>query len=1031
MKKQSLLLVLVFWKLFPVLHANVPEVLPFPLVDVNQQSKRITGVVYNDLGEPVIGANVVEKGTTNGTITDLEGNFSLGVSENATLVISYIGFLAQEVDIKGQTVISVTLTEDTQALDEVIVIGYGTTQRKNFTGSVSQVKMEDSPLSLVPTSNALDALRGTVTGMTVSQQQGAGQSPSLLVRGQKSISGGTDPLIVLDGVIFMGGIRDIDPNIIESMSVLKDATSVASYGSRAANGVIMINTKKGKFGKPVINLNASWAFSSMANKPDLLSPEDYIRKVNAIQGYDENADPTVWMSDFEKENYLKGHTTDWLDLVSRTGLMQNYSLSISGATEKTNYFISASHTDQEGVLKGDDYNRQAFSARVKTDITSWLEVGADMNYSFNDYSGPTNYDIYQAVRLTPYGRVYRDEENKLLEKYPRTEGTYMVNPLWNVESGTIDDHDTYSTYLMKGHLLVKCPWIEGLSYRLNISYSNEYIERDYFTHEGYYVPQGVSNDRYSSETLSTYLSSANGYSNRTKNTSWVWDNIVNYTRQFGKHLIDLTYVYTRDSYVYNFRGFSGQNFSTLGNTELGYNGLVYAEIQKVENIDYTKKNNIGYLGRVNYNYDDKYHLTASIRRDGSSVFGVDNKWGVFPSVGVAWTISREAFLESIREINYLKIKASWGKNGNQSISPYGTLSRISLGQAGGYSYPFGNTSEVSWGQRNSTLGNTELGWETTTAFNAGFELAMFNNRLNIDFDGYVSKTTDQIFSRTIPVMTNSVTSMSATMGQVNNWGIEVNTHSTNIRTKDFEWNSMLTYYINRNTLKELYGDGEDDISNSLFIGKSLGAMYGYKPVGIVQVEDTEYMEANNAQPGDVMFADLDGDGVITADDRTILGYTKENFRMSLGNTLRYKDFELYFLFTGIFGGKGYNRDTNIYAYRTMSDVTWDNNFNHGWWTEENRSNKYPSVNYTDSRYSPKQNKSFVRLQDVTLSYTFRQPWVKQLYINNLKVYMAAKNLITFTGWTGGDPEIAQTLGSGYSYGYPLAKSFSLGINLTF
>jgi len=998
---------------------------------VDQQNKRVTGIVADSNGEPIIGASVLEKGTTNGTITDINGNFSMNVSPNSTLLITYVGYTNQEIAIDGRNNYTITLEEDSEMLDEVVVVGYGTTKRKNFTGSVSTVKTADTPLALVPTNSALDVLRGTTTGITVSQQQGAGQEPSLLVRGQKSISGGTSPLIVMDGVIFSGGYRDIDPATIESMSVLKDATSLAAYGSQAANGVIMITTKRGQLGKPKVTVNASWAVSEMANKPDVLSPEDYIRKVNLLQGLSEDADPTQWMKDTEAANYRAGKTTDWLDYVSRTGIMQSYSASVSGGTEKMNYFMSGSHLDQKGILQGDDYSRESFMARIQSDITSWLQIGGQANYTFSDYSGASIYDIYQAIRLTPYGSPTR--ENGEIEKYPREEGIYMTNPLWSVKSGTIDDHDTFGTMTLKGHALIKCPWIEGLSYRMNASYMQQNIERDYFTHEGYYVAEGSSEDRYSPSAISNYLSNANGYSARTKNTHWIMDNIVNYNRQFGKHFVDLTYVYTRDSYKYNYRRMTGSDFAALGNTELGYNGLTYAATQKITNIDLTKHNNVGYLGRINYNYDDTYHLSISYRRDGSSVFGVNSKWGNFPAVGLAWTVTNEEFMKAVPAINFLKLKASWGKNGNQSLNPYQTLSTIVLGQNGGYSYPFGNTSEVSWGQRYSVLGNHDLGWESTEAYNFGFDLGLFDGRIQLEVDGYTSKTTDQIFNRTIPVMGNGVTSMKSTMGQVNNWGIEATLNTLNFKNKDWEWRSTLTFYINRNKLKNLYGDGKDDISNSLFLGKSLGAIYGYKAIGIVQEGDTEYMAANNAQAGDVKFENVDGseDGKITSDDRTILGYSKESFRMNLGNTIKYKDFELYFLFTGIFSGGGYGKAVNIYAYRTTSDVVWDNNFDHGWWTAENQGNKYPRIGYTDNRYTPIQSYGFVRLQDLSLSYTFRQPWVKKMHISNLKAFFAAKNLFTISGWDGGDPEIQQTLGSGYTYGYPLSTTYSLGFNLTF
>lgn len=998
---------------------------------VQQQKQSVSGIIKDTTGETIIGASVVEKGTSNGTITDLDGKFTLSVSPGATLVISYIGYETQEVPATQGRVIDIEMKEDAEMLDEVVVVGYGTTKRKNFTGSVSTVKTADSPLALMPTSNAMDMLRGTATGITVSQQQGAGQAPSLQVRGQKSVNGGSDPLIVMDGVIYMGNFRDIDPTSIESMSILKDATSLAAYGSQAANGVIMITTKKGKLGKPVINVNTSWAFSSATAKPDLLSPQDYVRKVNLLSGLAEDADPT-WMREYEYENYKNGKTIDWFDYTTRTGMMQNYSASVSGATEKMNYYLSGTYTDQEGIMKGDDYDRTVLTARIQTDITNWLQVGGQVNYAFNDYSGPSVYDMYQVIRLSPYGRAERADGGGP-EKFPVNEGIYRTNPLWNVNSGTIDDHDTFSTIAMKGHLLLKCPWIEGLTYRLNGSYSIENIERDYFTHEGYYVKEGVGDDRYHESTVSDYLASANGYSARTKNTTWVMDHIVNWQRQFGKHYVDLTYVYTRDSKEYSYRRFDGSDFAALGNTSLSYDGLNLATTQKINKLDYWRHTNVGYLGRANYNYNDTYHLSVSVRRDGSSVFGADHKWGTFPAVGLAWTVSNEEFMKSISAINYLKLKASWGKNGNQSLSPYETLSKITLGQSGNYSYPFGNTSTVSWGQRITSMGNTELGWEETESFNYGFDLGLIDNRIRLEFDGYFSQTTNQIFNRSIPVMINGLTSMKATMGRVDNWGVEVNLNTTNIQTKDFNWNSTLTFYMNRNKLKELYGDGQDDITNSLFLGKSLGAIYGYKNIGIVQEDDTEYMEANGAVAGDVKFANLDGseDGRITADDRTILGYRKENFRMSFGNTLRYKDFELYMLFTGIFGGNGYGQEVNYYAFRTSSDVQGDNNFNHGWWTPENKSNKYPRINYTDGRYTPLQSWGFVRLQDLSLSYTFRQPWVSKAGIGNLKVYMACKNLFTISGWDGGDPEVRQTLGSGYTYGYPLSRTVSFGLNLSF
>ncbi len=1011
------------------------------------KKKEISGSITDaNTGEPLIGVSVVVDGTSKGTISDINGDYVLTVpGPDAGVTFTYVGFVSQSIVVGNQSTINIELAPDITAMDEVVVVGYGTTTKQNFTGSTTVTNIEDSPLGLIPNTNALDALRGVVPGLNISQATGAGQTGELLIRGEKNImdeldsdSHASEPLIVLDGIIYMGNMRDIDPSSIESITVLKDAATVAVYGSRASNGVVMISTKEGKKGKPRITYKNTFGISKVINKADVLSTEDWIRKVNLLQGAEEDSDPTVWMSGFEGENYLAGKTTDWQDLVSRTGTVQNHNLSITGGTDNVNYYLGGSYNNSAGVLIGDDYSRTTITSRINSDITDWLEIGGNFNYSFNDYSGPTNYDIYQSIRMSPYGRVYRDEENELLEKYPAEEGIYRINPLWNVLSGTIDDHDVYYTTNIAGNATIKIPWIQGLKYKMNYSYTHKSIERDYFTHEGYYVTeyQGSPDTRYDADVLADGLTSANGYSARTKQVGWVWDNIISYSRIFGRHDITLTGVYTRDKYSHKYKKVEGSDFSDLGNTTLGYNGLTYAGVQEISDFTNWEKANVGYLGRVNYSYDSKYHISAAVRRDGASVFGDDHKWGTFPSFGLAWTVSEEGFMNSISQVNYLKLKFSYGVNGNQAIDAYATLSPIKLGPTGNYSYTFGNTSEVSWGQRIGSLGNTNLGWIETTAFNTGFELEMLQSRIGLDVDVYKSKTVDQIFERNVPVMGAGLNTMDATMGRVDNWGIEATLNTQNIVSTDWRWTSNLMYYMNRNKVVELYGDGQDDPGNSLFIGKSLGAIYGYNNVGILQTEgDEEYKEINSFEAGDVKFEDVDENDTINANDRVIKGYTKELFRLSFGNTVNYKNFELYFLLSGVFGGKDYYKAVNMFAYRTASDVTYDNNLNHTWWTEENQSDKYPSVDYTDSRYEPIQSRSFVRLQNLSLSYNFTQPWVQKLKISNLRVFVSATNLFTITNWEGGDPETGQSINynsgdSKWEYGYPVSSTYSAGINLT-
>jgi TonB-linked SusC/RagA family outer membrane protein len=1002
------------------------QIIPAP--EQTGTPRKITGVVSDENGEPVIGANVVEKGTVNGAVTDADGNFSLNIQSGAVLKISYVGYMDQEIAVGEKTALSVRLQENLQLLDEVVVVGYGTMQRKNFTGSVSTVNVANSPIALSPRTNAMDALRGTVTGTTVSRETDAGSSPSIQIHGQKSVTGSSTPLIVLDGVIFMGGWRDIEPSTVESINVLKDATSLAAYGSQAANGVIMITTKKGKLGKPVISFESSLAVSSKTMMPKLLSAEDFVRKSNFTKGVTDG-NPQSWMKPSSYENYQAGRTTDWLDYATQTGYTQRYAVSVSGATEKINYYTSLSHSDQKGIVIGDRYSREAMTIQLQHDITNWLQAGAQVNYSYNNYDGVS---AELKPFLSPYNQPVRP--NGELEKFVTEEGSFGWNPLWNTEKGgTVDDCERYAMTLLRGHLLVKAPWITGLSYRLNVMYSEENYKHDRFTHEGNYVTEGYykNDERYAPETLAGYLSNANGYNQRRLVNYYVIDNILNYVTQWNRHFIDLTAVYTRDQNTSDTRQLNGSNFEAVGNTLLGYDGLAFATTQTV-GISKIRKANIGYLGRLNYNYDDRYHLTASVRRDGSSVFGANHKWGVFPAAGVAWTASRENFMKSITAINYLKVKASWGKNGNQSLSPYGTLSTINLGQTGNHPYLFGNTGSPSWGQYVSAIGNADLGWETTLSFNAGFDIGLLNDRIHLEFDTYQSQTTDQIFNRAIPSMGNGFSSTKATMGRVDNHGVEFTLNTINIKQSDLEWSSMLNFYLNRNKLVELYGDGKDDIGSSLFLGKSLGAIYGYKLIGIVQIEDTEYIAANTTQPGYPKYANLDGstDGKITPEDRTILGYNKENFRMNMSHTLTYKNWQLYALFSGTFSGGDYGVETNVEAFKTNEDVY--NNIDHVWWTPENRSNVYPTATFNGANYTPVMSYGFVRLQDLNLSYTFRQQALKDIGIYHLQAYISGKNLFTITDWVGGDPENRMKFGGiGNLNSYPLQRTFSFGLSLSF
>ena len=990
--------------------------------------------VVLDATGPFPGVVVRVKGTDNAALTDLDGKAVIrGAGSPVTLVVSMMGYRTEEVAAAPGQSVQVTLSEDTEQLDEVVVIGYGTAKRKDYTGSVTSVRLENSPVALAVNSNALESLKGNVAGLDIGATNSAGGQPSVQVRGQKSISGASAPLIVLDGLIFMGGLNDINPADIATIDILKDASSAATYGSRSANGVLVITTKKGTTRKPTISFNASCAAATWANKPRMKSGQVYVDAIMARN----NLTDLSWMSEQEYYNYQNGLTTDWLAYSTRIGVKQDYQASVSGAGEKVNYYLSVSRSDSKGIVKGDDFTRFNLLGKINTDITSWLNVSMDAAFTRQDYSG-IEANILTAYYLSPYGAPYR-AGTTLLEKYPVTSSDGFQNPLWQTDKTLREQTDVRENYRLQSSALVRCPWVDGLTLRLNYSYTDTQKKTSDFRHEGYSIQEGRYDDesRYSSATLARLLASATGTRKNEVTRSRLFDAILNYSHAFGRHDIDATIVATRDRSTYDAESMTGTNYSGNGNTILGIHGLSKAEVHGVWE-DGVETANIGYLGRVLYNYDGRYSFTGSVRRDGASVFGAHRRWGNFWSLGLAWTPSKEAFWGPglKRVLTDFKVKASGGVNGNQTLAAFSTLSKVVSGQSGGIRYEF-DTSDIQYGIVISSMGNADLGWEATTAYNTGFESSWFEGRVDWDVDAYYSQTRDQIFTRTIPMMTG-FESVKSTMGQVDNVGIESTVRSENVRTADFQWHSALTFWLNRNKLVHLYGedlDGDgredDDISNNLFIGKGLGVIYGYVQTGIVQASDNDYIGVYGGVPGHPKYADLNADDQITSEDRAILGYSSPNFRLNLSNTLSYKQFELYMMWAGIFGGAHRYMRSNANAFR-VSNVTGyatANLIDIPWWTAEKPSEVYPAATFsTDGRYLALQDRTFVRLQDVTLSYTLRRSMLERFNLINLKVFLSGKNLLTFTRWVGDDPETGSSV---LSSTLPVARSVTAGINISF
>ncbi|WP_430974098.1 SusC/RagA family TonB-linked outer membrane protein [Sunxiuqinia rutila] len=1013
------------------------------ILSASAQNLKIQGTVTEEGGSPIPGANVVQKGTTNGTITDLDGNFTLEVnSPEAILQLSFIGMKTEEVKASSIQEAPVVLKSDVFGLEEVVAIGYGTTKKKDLTGSVSSVRLEDSPIAIVPNINPMQALQGTTPGLNIGQVTSAGASPSLLIRGQNSLNASNNPLVVVDGVIFHGSINELSTNDIASIDILKDASAAAIYGSRSANGVIIITTKKGKSSKPTINLNVYTGIQNWTTKPDMRTGDDFIqwrRDNKKIRGAEDlDLEDILWP--LELKAYQEGHQINWMDEISQTGVLQNYEASISGKTEKTNYYVSGTYVDQQGVVANDIYEKYAITSKIENTITDWLSFGLNFYYAARDYSGKSP-GLYEATYMSPFSYKYVDGYENQLQRFP-SGSTSLLNPYWgNPGSGDIrlaDDMNKNYSLRTTGFVDIKVPYIKGLNYRVNVSENRLTTKTANFAHENAYINTLIEDDILNP---SKFLNKANGWKKIETTRNWLIDNILTYNFHVKDHKVDMLLGYTREQYIRENVRYAASDFEATGTTVLGWNGLSLGNSEKRSgSTDYRQESNVGYIGRLNYSFRNKYLLTLNFRRDGFSGFAPGHKFGNFPGASIAWTVSEENFIkDNFPMLDYVKLRASYGKNGNQGIAPYATMASVSTGTTifGDspfiYSYP-------------SALANKALTWETTSAFNFGLNFSIFDGKLSGSLDAYKSQTTDQLLTRYLPIMTG-YGSITTNLAQVDNTGIEFSLKSTNIDQDHFKWETGYSFWRNRSELVSLYGldsDGDgvedDDIGNGWFIGEELGAIYDYTVEGIVQTEDTEYINQFGFAPGDLKIRDINGrddegnltgqpDGVINSADRSIIGYRTPAFNMNLSNTLTFRNFQLYFDINFIAGGKNRYLGNNKYGLnpgQIMPEV--GNWLNDEYWMPDNQSTKNPRPNYGNPfGYGFYQSREFVRLQNLTLSYTCPEEITNLLNVSTLKIFASGKNLFTLTDWTGLDPETGGTIGTSN----PALRIITLGANLSF
>jgi len=967
-----------------------------------QQMHTVSGTVKGEQVQ-LPGASVTIKGTSQGTTTNAEGKYSIRAAAGSVLVFSNIGFQSVEIKVEKGGLTDVDLKAAVNLISEVVVVGYGTQTRRNVTGAVSKVSLKET--ESLPNTNVTQAIRGRVAGVQFTDNGRPGQNGSILIRGSRSLSANNSPLIILDGAIFNGSLIDINNNDIASMEILKDASAAAIYGSRAANGVILITSKRGTSEKPRIGVNMFYGQSDWASKMKLLSPERYIEKSMEIRRlrnspYDPN-DPFTYLTISEAENYSKGITIDPYDMVAQQGRISSADVNISRRVNQTNYYMSASMADEKGLIYNDNLKRLSTRFNLESRITDWLTIGTRTMFSENDQSGiPAT--LSQVSRQSPFGTWYREDGTPTQYTVPEDQGA-SPNPLR--DAYLMSNEYVRNNLNANFYTDIKIPGIKGLSYKLNYTNNYRWI-REYIA---------TRQDPY----LTTNNSSASKRNFRAND--WVIENILDYSFKLGEeHNFDVTLLYGNNK--------DFQETTTAGSEQLefdifGWNRLNVGALQ-TNSSSAQKVSGVSSMARLNYRFLDRYLLTLTARRDGSSVFAADNKYATLPSAAVAWIASDEKFLENVSWINFLKLRASYGAVGNQAISPYQSLNRAAITR-----YTFG--AESALGIYPSNISNSELKWETTYTSNLALDFQMFDNRIGGTVELYNMDTKDLLVERSIPIMTG-YSSIWANLGEVNNSGIEFTLNTINVKSKKFQWNTDFVFSHNKNKIVNLYGtdaneDGkeDDDISNRWFIGKPINSYYDYVFDGIYQ-EGQEL--PTGYQAGFARFKDLNGDGKVdAASDRTIIGQGSEpRYRWGITNNFSYANFSLSVFVNAMQGWIATFNDLD-FMNNSLDPLRPTNMYDGGWWTPQNMSETRPSLEYRRSvlGHNWYASRNFVRIQDVSLAYNFPAAFLKKYKVSRLNTFISAKNLATFTDWPGSNPESIS------DEQYPIARSLSIGFKMEF
>ncbi|MGJ1190436.1 SusC/RagA family TonB-linked outer membrane protein [Sphingobacterium siyangense] len=1014
--------------------------------------KELKGIVKTNDGRFLEKVTVLVKGTSTGTVTDRYGRFSLKLQQSTakiTLSFTHTGYSSKELDVEVGREIEITLSESAENLDEVVVIGYGTAKRKDVTGAIVSVQTEK--LEKEAPRSVQDLLRGNAAGLVIGQGNSAKGDADLLVRGKGTLKAGSSPLNVVDGVIFDGTFADINPNDIQSIDILKDASATAVYGAKAANGVILITTKKGKKGKPTITFNGNFGLVENAGMPRVMTADEFLKYrydfevgrrtadylkahpemfvdprllsgTNQLDWYNYDQKTPVtnvtedqlirsWLSRLELktpeiENYMNNKITDWQDLVFQKGIQQDYALAVSNSNEVSNYYLSLNHVDREGIISGNRFRNFRTRLNLETKITPYLKVGANTNFAVRN-EGFLQADWKQSAVISPYGSDNIDDPTSIYQRLPTGDVT-PVNPFFDNQFRDRKDH--YNTLNSSLYGVITLPF--GIELQSNFTPS--FIWHEYYNHDSSKNPEwrakGGSSERSFEKTY-----------------NWQLDNVLRWKQRFDVHNFEVTLLQNAEKGQYWRTKATASQF--VPSDVLGWHRLQAGTIPLNESED-TYRTGDALMGRLFYSFKDRYMLTASVRRDGYSAFGAQNPRATFPALAFAWDFTAENFMKNTKSwLDYGKLRLSWGKNGNRDIGMYEALSDMTSGlhpyiDASGNLY----LSSQLYVNRMANLG---LKWENKSSYNAGLDFSIFHGRLSGALDFYTATTQDLLVDRALPEIIG-FNSVAANLGELSNKGFDITLNSNIINRGNFSWNATAIFMLNRRKIVKLYGDmvdvkdsegnivGQkeaDDVKNRWFIGQDPDRIWAYKRNGIWQLGEEETAAKYGNQPGDFKYVDQNGDGVLTDADRVFQGYTTPRFRWSFRNELRYKELSFSFFMYSNWGHFAeFNRAANNSNFADRST-----DYALPRWTPDNPINDYARIG-SKNNGTNYINKSYIRLENIVLSYSVPKTLLQALKIQQLRVSASVRNVAYLTkDWRFGDPEAS---------GDPTPRTYNLSLNLT-